>query len=51
MDPMGKKHNDNLGVAPATNTAKWRFSAGSPTKNVIILIVTVTERGPHPNEN
>ena len=33
---------------PPSNSGKWRFRLGSPTKNVIILVVTVTVRGPHP---
>ena len=33
---------------PPSNSGKWRCSSGSPTKNVIILVVTVTGRGPHP---
>ena len=28
---------------------KWRFRLGSPTQNVIILVVTVTGRGDNPN--
>ncbi len=33
---------------PLSNSGKWRFSSGSPTENVIIPVVTVTRRGPHP---
>ena len=33
---------------PPSNSGKWRFRVGFPTKNVIILVVTVTGRGPHP---
>ena len=33
---------------PHSNSGKWRFRLGFPTKNVIILVVTVTVRGPHP---
>lgn len=35
---------------PPSNSGKWRFvkDPGSPTKNVMILVVTLTVRGPHP---
>ncbi len=35
-------------VPPPSNCGKWRFRLGSPTKNVIILVVTVTGRGDNP---
>ena len=37
-----------LGVAPASNSAKWWFIGIPGSKNVILLMVTVTARGPHP---
>ncbi len=38
-----------LGVAPSQDASgKWRF-VGIPYWNVIILVVTVTGKGPHPN--
>ena len=38
-----------LGCPPSPDASgKWRFSSGFPTKNGIILVVTVTVRGPHP---
>ena len=44
---------DELGLAflPGCNRGKWRFFfLESPTKYVIILVVTVTVKGPHPND-
>ena len=32
-------------VPPPSNSGKWRFRLGSPTKNVTILVVTVTGQG------
>ncbi len=35
-----------LGCPPSQDSSgKWRFSSGSPTKNIIILVVTVTGHG------
>ena len=34
---------------PPSNSGKWRF-IGIPTKNMILLVVTVTVRGPHPKQ-
>ena len=32
-----------------SNSGKWRFRLGSPTKHVIILVVTITGKGATPN--
>ena len=37
-----------VGYGPLTVTVGNEGLWGSPTKNVIILVVTVTVRGPHP---
>ncbi len=38
-----------LGCPPSQDSSgKWRFRLGFPTKNVIILVVTVTGRGDNP---
>lgn len=36
-------------VPLASNSGKWRFKFGSPTKNVMILLVTVTGKGDNPS--
>ena len=34
----------------SSNSGKWRFSSGSPTKNITILVVTVTGPGDNPSQ-
>ena len=36
-------------VPLASNSGKWRFKFGSPTKNVMILLVTITGKGDNPS--
>ena len=44
----GTKNLCMLDLPPTQDSSgKWRFRLGFPTKNVIILVVTVTVRGPH----
>ena len=47
--PLSWRLNAFLSVTPCVTVAsgKWRFRLGSPTKNMIILVVTTTGRGPH----
>ncbi len=43
---------NSLGLPPTQDASgKWRFSSGSPIKNIIFLVVTVTGRGVHPRNS
>ena len=50
--PTRKQCNSHIDwvVPHPSNSGKWRFtgSPGSPTKNVIILVVTITEKADNP---
>ena len=46
--PDPKSLDSYFGYGPLTVTVVNEGLQGSPTKNVIILVVTVTVRGPHP---
>ena len=46
-----KRKTDYLDCPPSQDACgKWKFGMGSPTKNAIILVVTVTGRGDNPTD-